>query len=548
MIILKHRLHIISTLCVGLLLYLLFFMTTTNGIHKFVPQKITDWRYDWQYNDQWLDLNGQSLQLKKGALFKISKQLPAGKLEHQYLLVRGSLADLTVTIDGDTVYQSSRDHILGTISPPASLWHFIPLHTSDEEKEISLTFVSPYYHMSGLANPIYMGYQSDLMFSIIKSYGMAFFIDVIILVLGFIMLLTSLVRPRKIDTNMWSIGIFSILVSLWLFSESKLLQFFIGNQWLHASLAYLCLAIVPIPLLLYIGNITKKKYRSVIYGLIGISFINLFTVIGLQWFQIIDFYETVKLSHIIILIDICAISRLLWLDVKRYRTATARNTVYALVVLFAFIVIQIVQFLIWNSSNVTIFVRIGLLTFVLILAYGTLRQLFIGIEKSYKTSFYKRLAYKDQLTQGNNRMAFERDMEKLFKNPEKLNNLRLVILDMNDLKLINDTYGHVTGDGAIKKTYEIIEDCFEDYGRSYRIGGDEFAVLIEDSSQLTFDDLCNNLYRKSCEHNRLASYPFSIAYGYVVYDPSVDKTAEKMMHRADSNMYYEKNMRYKSHL
>lgn len=233
-------------------------MTTTNGIHKFVPQKITDWRYDWQYNDQWLDLNGQSLQLKKGALFKISKQLPAGKLEHQYLLVRGSLADLTVTIDGDTVYQSSRDHILGTISPPASLWHFIPLHTSDEEKEISLTFVSPYYHMSGLANPIYMGYQSDLMFSIIKSYGMAFFIDVIILVLGFIMLLTSLVRPRKIDTNMWSIGIFSILVSLWLFSESKLLQFFIGNQWLHASLAYLCLAIVPIPLLLYIGNITKK--------------------------------------------------------------------------------------------------------------------------------------------------------------------------------------------------------------------------------------------------------------------------------------------------
>jgi diguanylate cyclase (GGDEF)-like protein len=547
-IILKQRLHITSTLLVGLLLYLLFFMTTTDGVHKFIPQNIIDWHQDWQYNDKWLDLNGQSLKLKKGALFKISKQLPETNLENQYLLVRGSLADLTVVIDGENIYQSSRDQILGTKSPPASLWHFIPLHRRDEGKEISLTFASPYYDMSGLANPIYMGYQSDLMFFIIQSYGVAFFIDVIILVLGFIMLLTSLVRPQKIDTNMWSIGIFSILVSLWLFSESRLLQFFIGNQWLHASLAYLCLAIVPIPLLLFIGNATRKKYQSIIYALISISFINLFIIIGLQWFHIIDFYESVKLSHIIILIDICVICRVLWLDVKRYRTATARNTVYAIVVLFAFITIEIIQFLIWNSSNVTIFVRIGLLIFILILGYGTLRQLFIGIEKSYKTSFYKRLAYKDQLTQGNNRMAFERDMEKLFKNPEKLDSLRLVILDMNDLKLINDTYGHVTGDEAIKKAYKIIEKCFEDYGKSYRIGGDEFAVLIEDSSELTFDTLLDNLYKRSCEHNRLASYPFSIAYGYVIYDPKADQTAEKMMHRADSNMYYEKNSRYKGHL
>lgn len=60
-----------------------------------------------------------------------------------------------------------------------------------------------------------------------------------------------------------------------------------------------------------------------------------------------------------------------------------------------------------------------------------------------------------------------------------MNNISGVVLiaDLNNLKLINDTLGHQYGDEAIKLTADVLHSSFSDIGSCYRIGGDEFCVI-----------------------------------------------------------------------
>jgi diguanylate cyclase (GGDEF)-like protein len=75
-------------------------------------------------------------------------------------------------------------------------------------------------------------------------------------------------------------------------------------------------------------------------------------------------------------------------------------------------------------------------------------------------------------------LAFERDIDEIFKNDTKREQLRLIVFDLDGLKSINDAYGHVEGDKAIKKAFDIITETFKDNGMCYRIGGDEFCLSV----------------------------------------------------------------------
>lgn len=86
-------------------------------------------------------------------------------------------------------------------------------------------------------------------------------------------------------------------------------------------------------------------------------------------------------------------------------------------------------------------------------------------------------------------------------------------LDLNFLKVINDTYGHEKGDISIKTICRIVCNVF-DHSPVFRVGGDEFVVILMN------EDL-NNV-------------------GYAVYEKGVDNTADDVFERADANMYADK--------
>ena len=157
-----------------------------------------------------------------------------------------------------------------------------------------------------------------------------------------------------------------------------------------------------------------------------------------------------------------------------------------------------------------------------------------GAEK--KVDEMKHLADRDALTGVLNKRAYFEVEERLneeIKNGDA--NFSIAMIDLNDLKVTNDTLGHERGDILIVAVSETINKIFTK-STVYRVGGDEFVVVSED------EDYRNIKKLESAFKSEMKKYDsqFSAAIGVVVYDPSIDNNVEDTFKRADSKMYRNK--------
>lgn len=483
----------------------------------------------WTYNNKTIQI-GERLNLDANESYTIKSIVPSDFTDDKKLLLRSSLSAVTVYIDSEMVYSSN----LNESAPMASLWHIVNLPTDSQGKSISISYQSPYKRMNGILNPVVYGQQGDLFYYIFNKYGLAFFIDVIILFIGITLIIVAFLHTKDIYNNIWYIGMFALFVASWLLAESRMLQFITGSQWLLGSLAYICLPIIPIPFLKYIQNISVKKQKSLEIAWL-VCLVILVLIITLQVFHISDFFNTLWLTHSYFILLIGIIGWHLYKEIKHHHNQEIKGFTKSLFLLFGFILLEITRFHIFKAENVTVYVRLGILIYITSLGIKTGKELIELLKKSYRAEYYERLAYLDQLTQGPNRAAYERDLDHAFSHPVTKEKLRLVILDVNQLKQINDEHGHVSGDEAIQIAYEVINNHFKILGETYRIGGDEFACIILKGTDLDYSRISQKFLKNIASINQEKPYPFGIAIGSVKYDD--DLSAKHLMHRADIKMY-----------
>jgi len=172
-------------------------------------------------------------------------------------------------------------------------------------------------------------------------------------------------------------------------------------------------------------------------------------------------------------------------------------------------------------------------------ASGDNEALFMIRDISENVILNEKLKYfsiRDYLTGLYNRMYFEEELKKFDgKTVEKIG---LVICDVDGLKLINDTLGHLAGDEVLKKTAAILSKNFLSESVIARIGGDEFAVLLKNIDDKYIEKACSNVSKEimSCDDLNLNS---SISVGYV-YKSEYKGPVSKLFSEADSNMYKNK--------
>ncbi|MHB8055846.1 MAG: diguanylate cyclase [Candidatus Aminicenantales bacterium] len=120
--------------------------------------------------------------------------------------------------------------------------------------------------------------------------------------------------------------------------------------------------------------------------------------------------------------------------------------------------------------------------------------------------------------------------------------MHLLFLDMDNLKQINDTFGHAMGDEAILRSAEIIRSVFRGSDVKSRLGGDEFAVFPISSSPLGLKSAINRFHDKIMEFNRSGICPFTLSFsaGVAAYDPEDPTTIDELLDQADKRMYEEK--------
>ena len=151
------------------------------------------------------------------------------------------------------------------------------------------------------------------------------------------------------------------------------------------------------------------------------------------------------------------------------------------------------------------------------------------------------MANRDAMTGVKNKRAFaqaESEMDEKIGQQEQ-QPFAVVVCDLNGLKLVNDTLGHKEGDDFIRDTCAIICDVFS-HSPVFRIGGDEFAVILQDRDYERRDELTAQLAEALDGRRHQGIRP--LAFGISEFDPESDMRLQDVFERADKLMYRNKDL------
>lgn len=155
---------------------------------------------------------------------------------------------------------------------------------------------------------------------------------------------------------------------------------------------------------------------------------------------------------------------------------------------------------------------------------------------------HKKLLSKDELTDTYNR---DSGLDLINRKLNGNNNIVISLIDMNNLKKINDTHGHVEGDNAIRTMIEVIESVLD--GKKYfivRIGGDEFLIVFTNSTLSEARGLLMKAKKLLlAKHNKYVA-PISFSAGLIDCNKHKGKTIKEIIDTVDKTMYKnKKNMK-----
>ena len=118
---------------------------------------------------------------------------------------------------------------------------------------------------SGLINPIYYGSGDALLYDILKTYKWGIFVGILLILIGGITTKISYFIVSIKDNRAVFLGLFSMMVGVWVLSEARVMQFLTGHRFLIGGASYMMLSLFPIPFLLYIRETLLKKYHKWFY-------------------------------------------------------------------------------------------------------------------------------------------------------------------------------------------------------------------------------------------------------------------------------------------
>lgn len=163
-------------------------------------------------------------------------------------------------------------------------------------------------------------------------------------------------------------------------------------------------------------------------------------------------------------------------------------------------------------------------------------------ELEAKQSELRRLANTDSLTGLLNRRRFTVLGEEAVKNAAG-KDIWVIMLDIDHFKRINDTYGHAAGDVAIRNFADIVSECIGDAGFVGRMGGEEFAAILPDSSIDTAISIAEKIRRETAKSHTVCDdekFRFTASIGVAQWlEPEV--TIEPALDRADQALYSAKS-------
>lgn len=339
--------------------------------------------------------------------------------------------------------------------------------------------------------------------------------------------------PWEMRISFLYLSAFIFISGIWVVTDSEILLFITDRQAVVSLVSFVSFMIMPTGILKFVSYMLGEK--KILEILCRMFFVMAAMYLMNFQFPIIPGYLLLLPVHLMCFYSIVIILRMGHEKLKNRENKEMRKILRGFWLLGVFCIAAFIVYYINPTFQYALFYCMGIILFTICLMDAALVRLYEQVEKSANIAAYKRLAYMDTMTGMENRAAFMEEQKRNVSSQGRT----YILLDVNNLKWINDRYGHQAGDILINAAAKYIQDTFGEAGKCYRIGGDEFVVILKKSSAHEAADTLSAMQARIEKENKKRTIPLTIAAGYAVQEHE-DDTAEQLLRKADANMYAEK--------
>jgi diguanylate cyclase (GGDEF)-like protein len=468
--------------------------------------------------DGWVDKEGNSVDLSniKGTIV-ISKNITLSDGGTSIIFkARNCYADIYVN-DQLAIEDTRNTSTIMGISP-GSRWHVFTLPISSETVTLTLSVTSCFSNSHGTVSNFYMGKVQDLYKKVTSLYISGFVLCAFVQLLSIIIILIYIYLRKLFNAHvdLLTLGVTAYFCAQWSGCESNLWQLYIGHSEYVHFIGYVSLVAIPVCFGLFAASRLHGGAYKYARAYSIVAAINAIATILLHVTGILELHYTLFLVHILLIVFIPALV-LLILSYKN-GTASIRYGYLPLLLFVICLLTAIYKYVIGSYSDYSSYIKVALVSFLLCLILFQISEIAITFSKGLKADMLHDLALTDNMTGLFNRTALTEHTPEYENLIAQSSPLGIIQLDVNNLKKVNDNLGHEMGDKLISTAANGLRESFKNNCRIYRTGGDEFLVIITNTSpQLTYETGIKALKEYCDTFNSKPNIDFNlvIAHGYV---------------------------------
>lgn len=432
-------------------------------------------------------------------------------------------------------YEWGNDDIIGNV------WLLVDIPRSLQGQTIEIEMHSTLPISASLPAEITLGSKTATVFYLFEQNIGRLLFCAFMLLLGVVFLLfVGILKWKKLEYNrraIFYLGIFVLFACFWTLTDSQLLQFVCGNKAVGYTASFLLFQLQPVPFLLFLKeNLPRGRKGFNIFCTLFL--LNLFCTLAFCVVGNVHLSHTLLPTHLLIGATILFVAVFCIRERFVYHNAEVKGYLWGMGALCLCSVAALLEFYMGSQRDNSRFFRYGLLLFIGILSVSSFKKSITLLRSSMEARTYRRLAFVDGMTQLGNRAKFDREMDRLRDVPE--NEILFVVFDLNNLKKGNDTMGHTAGDDLIRGAASCIREVFEQDGKCFRIGGDEFTVILEQAEGRDVGRDLDRLHAAVKLYNAEHGCTVDLAYGYA---RGHSAEAGRLFEQADAEMYRQKQNR-----
>lgn len=467
------------------------------------------------------------------------------------LIYRSKDVYTRVLIDGECVYETSVYESKYYNKSPGNLWNIVMVNSRYSRSCLEIEISMVYDTNAITVDSLLLGDKADIILGLVYKNIFGIVVSLLLILLGVVLIIVDVLptyaHSKKHHGLFW-VGLFAVLTGVWSLIETNVLQFCVNDMRILQLIGNIIMTIDSMPLLMYLNCEYKIFKYSGMRILALVNSIYILICVAVQLSGIGDWHHMLNVSTLLMIVTDTLLT--VWVAYLLIKLKKRKKPIFncalqllGFTALWGLVIFEGIRSLQVDRIDRAGLVRVGMMILCACLATSNQIDTYKVLEQGLKYDLISKLAYSDGLTGVGNRTAYLEQIEEYSDEEKNFMQLGIVYLDVNNLKMVNDNQGHEYGDELIMSAARIIEDSFGHFGMTYRIGGDEFCVLMSGTN-------LNEKYEEGLEiFNQLLdeankekwySYPIQIAHGFAICEEFSREKIDETVTQADSEMYKNK--------